>query len=86
MNRMKFADTISEGLGSTTGTKRIKMMWLSLFGLFCFIGILAVLNSGGAVFSFRATSKSVEGKLAKIGSERTPTDMLFFWHIPRSAG
>ena len=80
-------DSISEGLASFVGSNIIKFMWLSLIGLFSIIGLLAVLNSKSArSFSFSSLTKSVDGKLAIVDSERTPTDMLFFWHLPRSAG
>lgn len=80
-------DSISEGLASSVDSNKIKFMWLSLIGLFSIIGLLAVLNSKSArSFSFSSLTKSVDGKLAIVDSERTPTDMLFFWHLPRSAG
>ena len=80
-------DSLTEGLASPVGSIEIKYKWLSLslMGLFSIIGLLAVLNSK-SVRSFSPMSKSVDGKLATVDSERAPTDMLFFWHLPRSAG
>jgi len=74
----------------TSDSNQLKFRWLSLMAFFSAIGLLAVLASNKQIsfsFSFPSMSNNlVDDKLASIGSEKKPSDIPFFWHIPRSAG